>query len=174
MKLRVKSRLLACIAIAAIAPAVNCAAQSNRAALDKDPDVIAVRQYKLTMDNVQKLVAATDAMNKMVAADPSLKKKMDAQGDNDKTIDQKIKNIDANFPQVAALLRAHGMSTRDYIMTSLAYLNDLMIVGMKKEGMIKDYPPNSVTPENAAFVEQNYQALKDIAKKLQPPDDSNQ
>jgi hypothetical protein len=34
--------------------------------------------------------------------------------------------------------------------------------------MIKDYPPNSVTPENAAFVEANFDKLQQIGQKLSP------
>jgi hypothetical protein len=37
---------------------------------------------------------------------------------------------------------------------------------MKKQGMIKDYPPNSVTPENAAFVEANFDKLQQMSQKL--------
>ena len=45
-------------------------------------------------------------------------------------------------------------------MVSLALMNDFMLVGMKKQGTIKEYPPNSVTPENAAFVDANFDKLK--------------
>jgi hypothetical protein len=38
------------------------------------------------------------------------------------------------------------------------------------QGAIKAYPPNTVTPENAAFVEQNYEKLKALAEKMTPPE----
>ena len=77
-----------------------------------------------------------------------------------------MRNIDTNFPQVAAVLHSHGLSTREYLLVTLAFINDVSFVGMKKQGMIKDYPPNSVTPENAAFVEANYDKLQQIGQKL--------
>ena len=120
------------------------------------------------MPKIENLAAATDAINKMVAADPSLKQKMDAGADNDKTLDQKVRNIDTNFPQVAAILHSHGLSTREYLLVTLAFINDVSFVGMKKSGVIKDYPPNSITPENAAFVEANYDKLQQIGQKLSP------
>jgi hypothetical protein len=39
---------------------------------------------------------------------------------------------------------------------------------MKKQGIINDYPPNSVTPQNAAFVESNFDKLQQIGQKLSP------
>jgi len=156
---------IACFALLTqIAPA-----QSHRTG-DDNPDVIAIRQYRLTMDKVDKLAAATDQMNKLRAANPELKKRMDASGDDAKTIDQKVANIDTKFPEAVAVLRANGLSTRDYIMVSLAFMNDMIMVGSKKSGMIKEYPPNSITPENIAFCEQNYDKLKQIGDKLSPPD----
>ncbi|MGA7353502.1 MAG: hypothetical protein WBX06_20235 [Acidobacteriaceae bacterium] len=157
--------LLASLAVLALAPVLRAAPQSAR---DNNPDLIEVRKYTLTMPKIENLAAATDAINKMVAADPSLKQKMDAGADNDKTLDQKVRNIDTNFPQVAAILHSHGLSTREYLLVTLAFINDVSFVGMKKSGVIKDYPPNSITPENAAFVEANYDKLQQIGQKLSP------
>jgi hypothetical protein len=49
-----------------------------------------------------------------------------------------------------------------------------MVVGMKKQGAIKAYPPNLITPENATFVEQNYDKLAELGKKMTPPDQGGQ
>lgn len=65
-------------------------------------------------------------------------------------------------------MHSSGLSTREYVLVSLAFLNDVMIVGMKKQGMIKEYPANAITPENAAFVEQNFDKLKQVSEKLSP------
>jgi hypothetical protein len=53
----------------------------------------------------------------------------------------------------------------------MALLNDMMMVGMKMQGAIKEYPPNSVTPENAAFVQQNFDKLKALSRKMTPHGD---
>ena len=39
-----------------------------------------------------------------------------------------------------------------------AIMADFLVVGMKKQGTIKEYPP-SILPENAAFIEQNFDKL---------------
>jgi hypothetical protein len=128
----------------------------------------------LSMEKIDRLIAATDALNKLLASDPAFRKKMDSNTEEDRSIDQKARRIDAEFPQAAAVLHATGLSTREYIVLSLAFINDVMFVGMKKQGSIKEYPPNAITPENAAFVEQNFDKLQEIARKITPPDDAIQ
>jgi hypothetical protein len=92
---------------------------------------------------------------------------MDADNGS-KPNDQREKDIDTNFPQVAAIIHSHGLTTREFMVVTIAYINDVTFVGMKKQGMIKDYPPNSITPENAAFVEANFDKLQQIGQKLSP------
>jgi hypothetical protein len=151
-----------CLAVLALAATFHTAV----AQAPDNPDLAEARKYTLTMDKVQKLVAAFDAVNKLTAADPALKAKMDADSGPNLTIDQRAKNIDASFPQVATAIHAQSLTTREFIIVSIAFINDVTFVGMKKQGMIKDYPPNSVTPENAAFVEANFDKLQQMSQKL--------
>ena len=117
---------------------------------------------------VDKLVVATEALRKLADPTPSLKQRMEGDSDNNQTIDQKVKYFDTNFPQATAVVHSSGLTTREYVLVSLAFLNDVMIVGMKKQGIIKEYPANAITPENAAFVEQNFDRLKQVSEKLSP------
>jgi hypothetical protein len=159
-----RTALSACLALLALAPPLHAMAQAQPG--DNSPDLAEARKYTLTMDKVQKLIAAFDAVNKLTAANPALKAKMDADSGPSLTIDQRAKNIDTAFPQVAAAIHAQGLTTREFIVVSIAFINDVTFVGMKKSGMIKDYPPNSVTPENAAFVEANFDKLQQMGQKL--------
>ena len=153
--------LLALSLIAVTGSAASAAAQRP---VDSNPDVVEIRHYQLTMGKIDNFVAATAALKKLADTDPSLNKQMNADKD-DETISQKAADWDLHFPQAAVVVRAHGLSTREYIVITMALINDVMVVGMKKQGAIKDYPPNAITPENAAFVEQNYDALQ---QKLGP------
>ena len=167
-----KNRLaatIACIVMLGLSQARLAVPQAGHGG-DNDPDLVAIRQYRLTMDKVEKLATATEALRKLTDADPSLKKRMEADSDDNRSIDQKVKYFDTNFPQATAVVHSNGLTTREYVLVSLAFLNDVMIVGMKKQGMIKEYPPNAITPENAAFVEQNFDKLKQISEKLAPPE----
>lgn len=140
---------------------------------DNNPDVVEIRHYRLTMDKLEKAAAASEQANALIASNPALKKRVDGQSD-DASIDQKVRQFDTQFPEMTAIIHRNGLSTREYIVVSLALINDYMMVGMKKQGSIKDYPPNTVTPENAAFVEQNFDKLKAILDKMTPPDQSQQ
>jgi hypothetical protein len=160
-------------AILALAPFANCAPPAG-GTHDNDPDMIEVRQYRLTMDKVEKTASATEQVNVLLASNPGLKKRVDAESDDDASIDQKVKSFDTKFPEATAIIHKNGLSTREYIVVSLALLNDMMMVGMKMQGAMKQYPPGSVTPDNAAFVEQNFDKLKVLATKMTPHDSDQQ
>lgn len=162
-----KSRALFAASLALFTLALGLQAQNTAA--DSNPDLIEARKYTLTMDKINKLADAMTEMNKLLTADPTLKQKMDAGSSDNMTIDQKAKYFDASFPLVAAVIHSHGLTTREFIVVSMAFINDVTFVGMKKQGMIKDYPPNSITAENAAFVEANFDKLQLIGERLSPP-----
>jgi hypothetical protein len=157
-------------AILALAPVATSAPLAG-GPHDNDPDLLEIRQYRLTMDKVEKTATATEQVNALLASNPGLKKKVDAESDDDASIDQKAKQFDTKFPEATAIIHSNGLSTREYIVVSMALLNDMMMVGMKMQGAIKEYPPNSVTPENAAFVQQNFDKLKALSRKMTPHGD---
>jgi hypothetical protein len=160
--------MLTSVTLLAAGAAMLITPQGGKSA-DGNSDAPEVYNYRLTMDKIQKAAAATDAVNKLLATNPALKKQMDGEDQNGKTIDQMAKNIDTKYPQVAALIRSNGLTTREYIVVTQAFISGVMMVGMKKEGTIKDYPPHSVSPENAAFLEQHFDKLKDLGAKMAPP-----
>jgi hypothetical protein len=86
-----------------------------------------------------------------------------------KPITLQAKDIDANYPQIAAIIHANGLSTREFLVATSAIINDLGLVGMKKQGLIQTYPPNSITPGNAALIEQNWAAFQAIGAEMSPP-----
>ena len=169
---RVKRAAVSAVAAAMIAASAG-AAQTHKTISDNDPDLVEIRQYRLTMDKVQRMADAMQEFNKMLAANPALKKRMNEDGDNDGTIAEKAHELEVKSPEAVAVLRSHGLSPREYIVVSLAFMNDVMIVGMKKQGAIKEYPPKAITAENAAFVEANFDKLQEISAKLSAPDDQN-
>jgi hypothetical protein len=156
--------LLTSLTILALTAAANGAPQAGKAARETDPDVVEIRQYRLTMDKVERLAASYQDFFKLMEAHPEFRK----GSDDSKTLDQKVKTFE-QYPQVTALIHGHGFSTREYLVASVAFISDLMVVGMKKQGSIKEYPADAITPENAAFVEQNYDKLNALYKKMSPP-----
>jgi hypothetical protein len=140
-------------------------------AADDSPDVVEVRHYKLTMEKAQKTAAAMQTINQLVAANPSLNAALDAGSSTTgkKPITEQAADIDSKYPQIAAIIHTNGLATREFIVVTGALLNDLGFVMMKKQGMIKDYPPGMITAENIALIEGNMPAFEEIAAKMQPP-----
>ena len=170
MKLQ-RGLLLLCgigLAAAAVASTNRAYAAGQR---DNNPDVIEVRHYKLSMDVAQKTAAAMQKLNQMVAADPSLNAALDASSGTTgkETLTQQAQTIDSKYPQLAAVIRANGMATREFLVATGALLNDLGWVGMKKQGMVQAYPPGMITPENAALIEGNWDTFQALGAKMSPP-----
>jgi hypothetical protein len=149
-----------------LAPTALGCASAQSITGDSDPDMVEVRSYPLSLDKVQKLADAIDALSQLEATNPALKAKMDAEPNDDQTIDQKVYTLDAKFPQAADVVHQNGLTSRDYIMVSLACLNDVAFVAMKRQGSLQAYPPGSITPQNAAFVEANYNKLQQLSQKM--------
>ena len=133
--------------------AISAFAQPRKRA--DSPDLKEMRDYKLSLDAVQRYVGAIKTLN----ADPAAAKCTNSPG-NAPTLDEGEKLLNACAPAVAAV-KAAGLKPREFLILTAALIGDMMAAGMKKQGTIKEYPA-SISPENAAFVEQNYDKLQKI------------
>jgi hypothetical protein len=169
MRFREALSLLTGVAMVALA-AATMSAQGSGAGGD-NPDVTEVRNYTLTLDKAQKAATAMQSINQLIAANPSLNAALDnsANSTGKETITLQAQSIDSKYPQISAIIHANGLETREFIVITGAIINDVGFVGMKMQGMITAYPPNSITPANAAFVEANWAAFQAIAAKMTPP-----
>jgi hypothetical protein len=147
------------------------ATMSAQGVSSDSPDVTEVRSYVLTLAKAQATATALQSINQLVAANPSLNAALDASGGatGKKPITQQAQDIDSQYPQISAIIHANGLQTREFIVITGAIINDVMLVGMKMQGMVSSYPPNSITPANAAFVQANWAAFQAIAAKMTPP-----
>jgi hypothetical protein len=169
MKRREALSLFAGLAMLALATATSGAPRAG-APGDDDPDVIEIRHYHLTLDKAEKTATAMRSINQLVASNPSLNGAMDANtATGKKPITQQAQDIDAKYPQVAAIIHSNGLSTREFIVITGAIINDAGFVGLKKQGLIQAYPAGSITPENAALVEQHWDEFQGITAKMAPP-----
>jgi hypothetical protein len=169
--MRVREALSVFAQVAVVAMAAAAMGVQARGAACDNPDVVEVRSYVLTLDKAQKAATAMQSINQLVAANPSLNAALDAGSDTTgkKPITQQAQDIDSKYPQIATIIHANGLQTREFIVITGAIINDVGFVGMKMQGMISSYPPNSITPANAAFVEANWAAFQAIAAKMTPP-----
>ena len=130
-----------------------------------------VRHYQLTMDKAQRTATALQAINQLVAANPSLNAAMDTSSSTTgkKPITQQAQDIDTQYPQLAEIIHKNGLATREFIVITGALINDLGWVTLKKQGVVKNYPPGMITPENEALIEGNWPAFQAIMTKITPP-----
>jgi hypothetical protein len=170
MRLREAVSLLTGVAMVALAaPAMGAPRGAGPETVSADD--YEVRHYPLTMEKAQKAATALQAINQLVAANPSLNAAMDAGSDTTgkKPITQQAQDIDVKYPQLAAIIHQNGLATREFIVLVGALINDMGWVGMKKQGMVKAYPPGMITPANAALIENNWAAFEAMGSKMSPP-----
>lgn len=166
MRVREALPVFAGVALFALVTAV-----SAQGGPSDNPDVNEVRSYTLTLDKAQKAATAMQSINQLIAANPSLSAAMDqsANSTGNKPITQQAQDIDSKFPQISAIIHANGLATREFIVITGALINDVGFVGMKEQGVISSYPPNSITTVNATLIEANWAAFQAIAAKMMPP-----
>jgi len=150
--------------IAAVAMTAAWAAPQPKAAREPSPDQREITNFRLTTDNFNKYSNATAAMLKLTQSDAVLRKQMEEE-QKGKTLDQGAAAL-GSHPSISATLHGAGLSPREYLVMTGAVIGSTMAVGMKKQGMIKEIPP-SISPENAAFVEQNYEKVTALMQKMQ-------
>ena len=142
--------------------AIAGAQQTGRRAktAENDPDLKEMRDYRLSMDNIQKYVTAFKALS----SDPTATCLKDNPPGNAKTLAEGDKII-ANCGHAAADIRGAGLKPHEFMVMTGALLGDVMTVQMKKQGTIKSYP-DTISPENAAFLEQNYDKVQAVLGPL--------
>jgi len=151
--------------IAALLFAAGAAVAQSSAKKVDSADLKEIRDYRLNMDNVQKFVRVVKAgMN-----DEGAKKCFhDNEPGNAQSLDAGEKVINS-CPAAVTLLKANGLKPREFLVALAAIIGDFTAVSMKKSGAIKEYPP-AILPENAAFIEQNYDKLQAMLAPLQGDD----
>jgi hypothetical protein len=138
------------------------ASQDDKTSAQVEAEKNEVKNFVLTSDKLDKYAEALKAMRKVQKDDPALKKQMD--DDNSKnpsnTISGSVATIE-KYPPVVNALKSAGLSPRDFVVMTYTLINSAAAVHMKKLGAIKEYP-DSVLPDNAAFVEKNYDRISKI------------
>jgi hypothetical protein len=119
------------------------------------PDRKEIREYRLNMDVIQRYLGAFKA----ISNDAAVKKcfNNDAPG-NAPTLDTGEKRL-SGCPAAVAILKPAGLKPREFMVITGALFSDFIAVGMKREGKLKEYP-STISAENAAFIDQNFDKLQ--------------
>ncbi len=147
-------RIIAFLFIAALG-----SAQSARRA--ETPDGKEIRDYRLNMDNIERYLNAF----KLVSNDAASKKCFDNNPPgNAPTLDAGEKLLNS-CPAAVAILKNAGLKPREFMVITGALFADYIAVGMKRQGTLKQYPA-TISPENAAFIDQNFDKLQTMIAPL--------
>ena len=158
-------------------------ASAPGAASSDDGDLSDVQSYRLTMDKVDKYLAAQRNLGlRMKSMSPeereALKARADAESDTDggESLDAMARRIDAE-PALASAVREAGLSTREYAVLTMALVQSSMAAGVLKtrpnenqDSLVREMKANT---ENVRFIQQNeaelqrkQQALAEEMKRL--------
>jgi hypothetical protein len=143
----------------AVAAAAFASPQARKRA--DDPDMREIRDYRLSLEKIQKYIDASKALQKDPAASACFK---DKPPGNQATIDLGQKQIEA-CPAAVADMKSAGLTPREFLVLTGSLIGNVFAMEMKRQGTIKQYP-DSVSPENAAFLDQNYDKVKAMVAPL--------
>jgi N-acetylglucosamine-6-phosphate deacetylase len=152
-------RLALCVLLSV---GVAAAAQTQDDKASAEAEKKEVKNFGLTTDKLDKYDAAVKAVHRVQKDNPTLKKQMDDDDSRNpsNTIAGSVATIE-KYPQIAKAIKDAGLSPHDFVVMTYTLINSAAAVQMKKAGTIKEYP-DSVLPENAAFVDKNYERIKKI------------
>jgi hypothetical protein len=165
-------RLAAVVAATLLLFNTFAAAQTSPDSPQKeDPDAKEMQAFRLTMPKLDQFEIATNGISKVLHDHPELKKKINEEPDapadsgdkGEHKIDRTAKSIEA-ISEISAAVKESGLSVREYVVMTFTVVSTLVMVTLKKQGMIAEYPPN-VSHENAAFIEHNFER---VSKAMAP------
>ncbi len=135
-------------------------------AMAADPDPVEIKAFALTMEKVNKFGNASRALIE-TGQDRAISEEVAKYDPDSKTITATVLAMQRH-PKAIAAIEGAGLTPREYAVMGLALMTSVLMVTMKRRGAIKAIPP-SVSAENAAFVEQNYDAIQKLMQSLQAP-----
>lgn len=142
------------------------AAAQRKQAAERDPDQLEMTAFSLDGERLNRFAAATKAMVSAGQAG-AMAEEVDRLEEDQKTISGTVRAIERHPALVAAIKNA-GMTTREYVVMGMTLMMTAIAVGLKRQGSLamKELPP-SISKENAAFVEQNFDKIETLMKSMQ-------
>ena len=141
------------------------AAQKHPIEPSDDAETTEIHGYRLSLDKLERAAAAGDEILKLRVTDPKLAKEIDDAFSQEPPIDEHARNIDSRFPQIAAILRAHGFTTREFLIIRFALMLDFYYVESKKEDG-KPIDSEDVVPANVALIEKHFERIRALAIRI--------
>ncbi len=136
-------------------------AASVVAGAEAEPTAIDISNYGLDMDKMRKYAAAIKAFSSLSNADSSVLAAMSSGSANEST-SQMISRIESS-PVAMKVLNGNGLTPRDYVWITAAYIQAAMTHGMLEANAQAQVPPGQST-KNVEFLKANRTELERIMK----------
>jgi hypothetical protein len=144
--------------------AAAVSAQSKKSSAD-EADQKELYNYVLTLDKIRSIAAINKSFEELAKKNPGLK---DKEGDA-KNLDEMAQKLQ-KYPEVVAVIEKNGMKTREFAVATMSLLQVGMVVGFKKSGTYKEYPPEMlklVSKQNLAFAEEHWDEIQKLTNSDQ-------
>ena len=172
MRIRVILIILCCLLCVFAGATPQKSKPDPKAAATAKAEKKEIQDYRLTAEKLDRYESSVIAYNKLLAANPDMKKEMHtADSSNGNSVTGNVEKLDKH-PEIVALLKNAGFTTREWVVMTYCLMNTAMEVGMKNSGTEKTYS-SSIAPENAALVEKNYERVSKILDSLGGDEDDD-
>ena len=151
------------------------AAASSASTQSGDEQLKDISEYKLTMDKYDKYLAAQrnialKAKDLSPAEKEAFRKRADARGDANESLDDMVRNIEAE-PLMTSAIRDAGLSPREFTMITMAMMQTAMAASVaqmrpndNQDSLIREMKAN---PDNVKFWKANEAELTRKNKDLE-------
>lgn len=130
-----------------------------------DTALAQLRQYRLSMDALQRWARAQRGLNDLTRRDSTVLRSL-AQGGRPASIDQMIARFD-HIPSIHDTLHGAGISAHDYVLTMIALQQGMQGYVAKQTKQLRG-PVTGALADNIAFVEQNIGTIQSMLAGMQP------
>jgi len=137
---------------------------SSRPLSRDDPDMQAMRNYKLSMDKLDRWAVSNRAVAVYIKAHPEVKKPGATDIGDAKTFSEMERRARAEAPGYVKALESSGLSFREWWLVMGSLMPAYVAAQYERPGMP---PAKDVLPENIAFVKANKQKITDLFAEFQ-------
>jgi hypothetical protein len=130
---------------------------------NSEADTKALAAYRLDMGNIKKTADVTAELFELAEKDHGLEDRVRSRPEE--AIQDSVRRVESE-PKAMAVLKAHGLSAKDYVLTSFVWIGATVFAALDKDGTAK-LPPE-ISRENASFVKAHKAELEPLLKKAQP------
>ena len=126
---------------------------------EADADGKAEYAYILTVDKFNKLEEVRAAIGEWAASNEQASDRMERDFLVAGTLTERTRIMNLKYPEFAAIIRKHGLSTPEYLLASQVEVHALLLLDAETKGETKDYAKN-VNPANLAFVKRHIEEIR--------------